>query len=112
MPNRKRIPSFSPFLYRYRNLVERFFNKIKHFRGAVSEKYIAFADRIEQSGGGAPVMRLSRRQREHDRPTIGIDEGMDLGGQAAPRAPHASGVKLTSLGGLGRAPLFRPLAAC
>jgi transposase len=32
MPNRKRIPAFSPFLYRYRNLVERFFNKIKHFR--------------------------------------------------------------------------------
>jgi transposase len=33
MPNRKRIPAFSPFLYRYRNLVERFFNKLKHFRG-------------------------------------------------------------------------------
>ena len=32
MPNRKRIPAFSPFLYRYRNLVERFFNKLKHFR--------------------------------------------------------------------------------
>ena len=25
-------PAFSPFLYRYRNLVERFFNKLKHFR--------------------------------------------------------------------------------
>jgi len=24
---------FSPFVYRYRNLVERFFNRIKHFRG-------------------------------------------------------------------------------
>lgn len=32
MPNRKRVPAFSPFLYRYRNLVERFFSKIKHFR--------------------------------------------------------------------------------
>lgn len=32
MPNRKRAPAFSPFLYRYRNLVERFFSKIKHFR--------------------------------------------------------------------------------
>lgn len=32
MPNRKNIPAFSRFLYRYRNLVERFFNKIKHFR--------------------------------------------------------------------------------
>jgi hypothetical protein len=25
-PNRKNIPPFSPFLYPYRNLVERFFN--------------------------------------------------------------------------------------
>ena len=32
MPNRVNIPAFSPFLYRYRNLVERFFNKIKHFK--------------------------------------------------------------------------------
>ena len=32
MPNRTNIPAFSPFLYRYRNAVERFFNKLKHFR--------------------------------------------------------------------------------
>jgi len=32
MPNRVNIPAFSQFLYRYRNLVERFFSKIKHFR--------------------------------------------------------------------------------
>jgi transposase len=32
MPRRVRIPAFSSFLYRYRNLVERFFNKLKHFR--------------------------------------------------------------------------------
>ncbi len=38
MPNRKRIPAFSPFLYRYRNLVERFFSKLKHFR-AVATRY-------------------------------------------------------------------------
>ena len=30
--------AFSPFLYRYRNLVERFFNKLKHFR-AVATRY-------------------------------------------------------------------------
>ena len=30
MPNRKNVPAFSQFLYRYRNLVERFFNKLKH----------------------------------------------------------------------------------
>ncbi|KQO64199.1 transposase [Methylobacterium sp. Leaf87] len=38
MPNRKNVPAFSAFLYRYRNLVERFFNKIKHFR-AVATRY-------------------------------------------------------------------------
>jgi transposase len=32
MPGRINIPLFSPFLYRQRNLVERFFNKLKHFR--------------------------------------------------------------------------------
>ena len=36
MPNRVTIPPFSPFLYRYRNLVERFFNKIKHFRAVAT----------------------------------------------------------------------------
>jgi transposase len=32
MPRRVRVPAFSAFLFRYRNLVERFFNKLKHFR--------------------------------------------------------------------------------
>jgi transposase len=36
MPNRVNIPSFSAFLYRYRNHVERFFNKIKHFRAVAT----------------------------------------------------------------------------
>ncbi len=36
MPGRK--PAFSAFLYRYRNLVERFFNKLKHFR-AIATRY-------------------------------------------------------------------------
>jgi transposase len=31
-------PAFSPFLYRYRNLVERFFNKLKHHR-AIATRY-------------------------------------------------------------------------
>ena len=38
MPRRVNIPAFSPYLYRYRNLVERFFNKLKHFR-AVATRY-------------------------------------------------------------------------
>ena len=32
MPGRVNIPPFSAYLYRFRNLVERFFNKLKHFR--------------------------------------------------------------------------------
>ena len=32
------IPAFSTFLYRYRNPVERFFNKLKHFR-AIATRY-------------------------------------------------------------------------
>jgi len=43
MPGRVRVPAFSAFLYRYRNLVERFFNKIKHFRAVATrfEKHAA-----------------------------------------------------------------------
>ena len=45
--SRKDKPAFSPFLYRYRNLVERFFNKLKHFRAVATrfekhpENYLA-----------------------------------------------------------------------
>lgn len=38
MPNRKRRPAFSTFLYRYRNLIERFFSKLTQFR-AVATRY-------------------------------------------------------------------------
>ena len=38
MPQRRDPPAFSPFLYRCRNLVERFFNKIKHYR-AIATRY-------------------------------------------------------------------------
>jgi len=38
MPQRKRPPAFSPLLYRCRNLGERYFNKLKHFR-AVATRY-------------------------------------------------------------------------
>ncbi len=38
MPRRVNVPAFSPYLYRYRNLVERFFNKLKHFR-AIATRY-------------------------------------------------------------------------
>ena len=38
MPQRKTMPVFSTFFYRYRNRVERFFNKLKHFR-AIATRY-------------------------------------------------------------------------
>jgi len=38
MPNRLKPPAFDKPLYRQRNLVERFFNKLKHFR-AVATRY-------------------------------------------------------------------------
>jgi transposase len=36
MPRRVNVPSFSAYLYRSRNLVERFFNKLKHFRAVAT----------------------------------------------------------------------------
>jgi transposase len=38
MDHRRDRPAFSTFLYRYRNLVERFFNKLKHYR-AIATRY-------------------------------------------------------------------------
>ncbi len=38
MPQRRHKPVFSKHLYKQRNLVERFFNKLKHFR-AIATRY-------------------------------------------------------------------------
>ena len=38
MPGRRKKPPFSGWVYRWRNLVERFFGEIKHFR-AVATRY-------------------------------------------------------------------------
>jgi transposase len=38
MPHRLKPPAFSHYLYKQRNAVERFFNKLKHFR-AVATRY-------------------------------------------------------------------------
>jgi transposase len=35
-PGRVNTPTFSQYLYRYCNLVERFFNKLKHFRAVAT----------------------------------------------------------------------------
>jgi transposase len=36
LSQRTRAPVFSPFLYRYRNRIERFFNKLKHCRAVAT----------------------------------------------------------------------------
>jgi transposase len=36
MPGRVNVPAFSSYLYRFRNLIERFFNKLKHFRAVAT----------------------------------------------------------------------------
>lgn len=36
MPRRVNVPAFSHWLYRYRNLVERFFSKLKHSRAVAT----------------------------------------------------------------------------
>jgi Transposase DDE domain len=47
--NRKELICFSPYLYRARNLVERFFNKIKHCR-RVATRYDKLAAIVIQFG--------------------------------------------------------------
>ena len=43
LSRRVKIPAFSAFLYRYRNLIERFFNKIKHYR-AIATRFEKHAE--------------------------------------------------------------------
>jgi transposase len=38
MSRRRKTPAFSPLLYRYRNPIERLFNKLKHYR-AIATRY-------------------------------------------------------------------------
>ena len=58
-------------------------------------------------------MGMPGGQLEGDRQALGIGDGVDLGRQAAPRAPHADGSKVTHTGGAGGrfAPVFA-LAPC
>ena len=63
MPNRVNIPAFSPFLYRFRNLVERFFNKLKHFRAVATrfEKHDANYLALVKLASARIWMRFMRR---------------------------------------------------
>ncbi len=63
MPNRVNVPSFSPWLYRYRNLVERFFSKLKHFRAIATrfEKHDANYLGLVKLGAARIWMRFMSR---------------------------------------------------
>ena len=65
IPNRKSKMPVSPFLYRYRNLVERFVNKRKHFR-AVAIRYGKRDDNFLDSVQLASI----RRRLRHGEPVI------------------------------------------
>ena len=59
--------------------------------GAVGQQDLAGAKRCEHVLGAAAVMGLAFGELRGDRQTVGVDQGMDLGGQAAARATHATG---------------------
>jgi transposase len=62
LPNRKNVPVFSPLLYRYRKLFERFFNNIRHCR-AVATRY---DKRPENVLAGVKLASLRIRKRFYE----------------------------------------------
>jgi len=59
--------------------------------GPIRQQDIAVAQGLEHTLCTAAVMRLAGGQLERDRQTLGIDQRVDLGGQAATRTAHATG---------------------
>ena len=80
---------------------------------AVGQQGLACRDLAEKVARAAAVMRLAFGQLEGERQAIGVHEGVDLGGQAPSRAPHALGSSVVPSGGRGgvRAPFF-PFPPC
>lgn len=58
---------------------------------AVGEQDVSGTEGFEHIGGRASVVGLALGQLEADRSSLGVNECMDLGGQAAARATHATG---------------------
>ena len=80
---------------------------------AIGQRDLPVADAAEHVDGTASVMGLALGQLQQDRQAVGVDKRMDLGGQSASRAPHASGVRLVPKGGVRfRGTPFLTLAAC
>ena len=59
--------------------------------GSVGQQDVALAEAGEHVPGATAIMGLALGDLQGDRQSIGVDQGVDLGGQPAPRAPHASG---------------------
>ena len=59
--------------------------------GPVRQENVASLYGFEHVPGTAAIMSLALRQLQGDGQTHGIDKGVDLGRQAAPRATHATG---------------------
>jgi len=68
---------------------------------------------VTLGGSMGAVVSLPLGELERYRIAVGVDDGVNLGGQPASRAPHASGRRDVPRGGVGflRAP-FLTLAAC
>ena len=59
--------------------------------GAVAEQDVAALDRGQHVGGAAAVVGLALGELERDGQAVRVDQGVDLGGQPAPRATQATG---------------------
>jgi hypothetical protein len=55
--------------------------------GLVGDEAAVGRQDVDQGGHGREIVRLTWRQSQPDRQSTTIDHGMDLGGQAAARAP-------------------------
>jgi hypothetical protein len=78
---------------------------------AIGKQHLARADGADHVGALASVVGLALAQLQCNRVAVGIHHGVDLGGQSATRAPHASGWSDVPSGGQRRTP-FLTLAAC
>ena len=88
LPPAQNMPAFSPFLYRYRNLVERFFNKLKHFRAVATRfekhdaNYLALvttaSDRRSSAGGGTGSNARNALVRSSELPRSRSNRGVPL----------------------------------
>ena len=79
--------------------------------GAVRQQDLAGANLAQHVGGASPVVGLAFGQLQHHRQAVGVGQGVDLGGQPAPRAPHAAGESDVPRGGVLQRH-FLTLAAC